>query len=247
MIDHIVALSGGKDSTALALRLKELNPDVPYLFVCTPTGDELPPMQAHWERLRILLGDVVMLPNKTLEILIDEVGVLPNSRLRFCTEKLKLNPFFKFMELCSKGSIMYVGLRSDEPDRIGAILDNEDKFTIEYPFRKWNWGLPEIQAYLRCRGIEVPARTDCGACFYQRLDEWRDLYEQYPERYQRYVDMEERISDRRGRYCSLRSATRDTWPTRLRDLREEFRKNRRIRAFDTNRGQSFTACPWCAK
>jgi tRNA(Ile)-lysidine synthase TilS/MesJ len=37
-ISHIVGLSGGKDSTALAIRLKELNPDANYLYVCTPTG-----------------------------------------------------------------------------------------------------------------------------------------------------------------------------------------------------------------
>ena len=44
MTKHVVALSGGKDSTALALRLHELNPKVDYTYVCTPTGDELPEM-----------------------------------------------------------------------------------------------------------------------------------------------------------------------------------------------------------
>jgi len=37
---HIIALSGGKDSTAMALRLKELNPNQPYVYVCTPTIEE---------------------------------------------------------------------------------------------------------------------------------------------------------------------------------------------------------------
>jgi predicted PP-loop superfamily ATPase len=48
---HIVALSGGKDSTAMALRLRELHPDVPYRFIITPTGNELPTMDAHWAKL----------------------------------------------------------------------------------------------------------------------------------------------------------------------------------------------------
>ena len=39
-VAHIVGLSGGKDSTALALRLQEINPDTPYNYVCSPTGDE---------------------------------------------------------------------------------------------------------------------------------------------------------------------------------------------------------------
>ena len=38
---HVVGLSGGKDSTALALRLAETSPQ-DYVYLCTPTGDELP-------------------------------------------------------------------------------------------------------------------------------------------------------------------------------------------------------------
>lgn len=42
MTTHVVGLSGGKDSTAMALRLRELNPDTPYTYIITPTGDECP-------------------------------------------------------------------------------------------------------------------------------------------------------------------------------------------------------------
>ena len=47
---HVVALSGGKDSTALALRLAEVEPR-DYIYVCTPTGNEPPEMFAHWNKL----------------------------------------------------------------------------------------------------------------------------------------------------------------------------------------------------
>ncbi len=52
---HIVALSGGKDSTAMALRLAEIEPR-DYAYVITPTGNELPEMIAHWRKLMDLLG-----------------------------------------------------------------------------------------------------------------------------------------------------------------------------------------------
>lgn len=41
----------------MALRLRELNPDVDYVYVCTPTGNELPEMWEHWRKLGQLLGD----------------------------------------------------------------------------------------------------------------------------------------------------------------------------------------------
>ena len=52
---HVVALSGGKDSAAMALRLAELEPR-DYTYVCTPTGDELPEMFQHWRGLAERLG-----------------------------------------------------------------------------------------------------------------------------------------------------------------------------------------------
>jgi 3'-phosphoadenosine 5'-phosphosulfate sulfotransferase (PAPS reductase)/FAD synthetase len=57
---HIVALSGGKDSTALAIRLKELNPNRKYIYICTPTGDELPEMELHWANLESILDQPIV-------------------------------------------------------------------------------------------------------------------------------------------------------------------------------------------
>jgi len=237
---HVVALSGGKDSTALALRLKELNPETPYEFVCTPTGDELPPMQAHWRRLEDLLGGIKMLPTQTLEELIEKHRMIPNYRARFCTREIKIEPFLAYMETLPAESIMYVGIRKDEEDRLGAILAEDDTFSIERPFIQWAWGLSEVKEYLRCRGVEIPERTDCGACFYQRLGEWKALSEQYPDRYDRYIAIEDRAGH------TFRSPGRDTWPADLRSLREEFRKGRKIRTRKP-KDPGLAACPWCSK
>ena len=52
---HVVALSGGKDSTAMALELNAREPR-DYSYLITPTGNEPPEMVAHWSRLECLLG-----------------------------------------------------------------------------------------------------------------------------------------------------------------------------------------------
>ncbi|MFV2057337.1 MAG: phosphoadenosine phosphosulfate reductase family protein [Thiohalomonadales bacterium] len=221
---HIVAISGGKDSCAMALRLKEKNPDVDYEYVITPTGDELPEMQTHWASMEKRLGKPFKkLGTMTLKECIKQEGMIPNFRARFCTRILKIEPFIDYMNTLDTGSIMYVGLRADEEGQLG-LLQPDSIFTVAYPMREWNWGLAHVMGYLERQGVTIPARTDCGVCFYQKLSEWKVLLEKHPERYQSYVDIETEMGH------TFRSPGRDTWPAALSELRVEFRSGRKLRA-----------------
>lgn len=94
----IVGLSGGKDCTAMALRLMEAEPD-DYTFAITPTGRELPPVLEHWKRLESLLGKPLMkIPAPTLVQLIVKHKTLPNWRMRFCTRQVKIEPFMAYVK-----------------------------------------------------------------------------------------------------------------------------------------------------
>ena len=117
---HIVGLSGGKDSTAMALRLAEVE-SRPYTYICTPTGDELPEMVAHLTALdQILPSNIIHLHSAhTLNSLIHDWQMIPNSRARWCTRKLKIEPFNKVLKaLLEDGPVTcYVGIRADECSR----------------------------------------------------------------------------------------------------------------------------------
>ena len=79
MRKHIVALSGGKDSTAMAIALKEKYPEIDFDYICTPTGDELPEMIQHWENLEcILRKKIIRIQNKSLYDWIETYKALPN-------------------------------------------------------------------------------------------------------------------------------------------------------------------------
>lgn len=221
---HVVAISGGKDSCAMALRLKELNPDIDYEYVITPTGDELPEMEQHWGLMESLLGSKFKrLGNLTLAECIKREGMIPNFRARFCTRILKIEPFIDYMNSLDAGSIMYVGLRADEEGRLG-LISPDAIFTVAYPMREWRWGLAHVLGYLKRNNVKIPVRTDCGVCFYQKLDEWKTLLETHPERYQSYVDIEHEMGH------TFRSPGRDTWPASLAELRDEFQSGRKLRA-----------------
>lgn len=100
---HIVALSGGKDSTAMAIWLTENEPR-DYTFVCTPTGDEPDAMFAHWRKLAGLLGKPILpITYRTgLVGLIREQHALPNWRQRWCTRILKIEPYAAFLMQCAR-------------------------------------------------------------------------------------------------------------------------------------------------
>ena len=215
---HIVGLSGGHDSSCLSLLLREREPR-PYNYLCTPTGDELPEMFAHWRRMGELLGKRI-LPVMTVSLrqLIDEYGALPNFRQRWCTRRIKIEPYAAFLaEQAKLGPVVsYVGLRADEPERVGGLYGHIDGVTTRHPLREWGYGESEVQADLACRGVVCPIRTDCARCYHQRVGEWFLLW---MDNRDVFLDAE---NDEATTGFTFRSPGRDSWPTALRDLRAAF-------------------------
>lgn len=225
---HVVALSGGKDSTAMALRLKELNPTTPYRYICTPTGRELPEMFEHWKKLGSILGHFIepIMHPLGLTGLIEHYNALPNFRQRWCTRQLKIEPYEKWLiEQRSKYDkvISYVGLRADEEDREGGDYSKVDGVESVFPLRDWNWGINEVVAYLEEKQITIPKRTDCDCCFFQRISEWYNLWKNHPKEWEESAALERKTGH------TFRSPSRDTWPAALDDLAKEFASGRPIR------------------
>ncbi len=234
---HLVALSGGKDSTAMALRLAELG-EHQYEYVITPTGNELPEMILHWKRLGELLGRPmgVVTSGYSLQGLIRKQNALPNWRQRWCTRMLKIEPFMNHvMKQIAEGSevVAYVGLRADEnPDTRKGADYNFDGINQRFPLREWGWGISEVWDYLEERGVQIPERTDCAACFFQTLPEWWRLWHFHPEQFKEAEELEELTGH------TFRSPGRDSWPAALKELRAEFERGhepknvRMVRLFD---------------
>lgn len=223
---HIVALSGGKDSTAMALRLAEVEPR-DYIYVCTPTGDESSDMLHHWKTLGELLGKPLIQLTRshddgrtmTLDSLIEHFKALPNSRQRWCTRMLKIEPMIAFLKAHAP-AVQYVGLRADEEERKGIYSEEVES---DFPLRRFGWGIKRVTDYLRHRGIRIPKRTDCLKCYDQRLYEWRDFHDNYLGRWV----VAEGQEDVTG--ATFRSPSRDSYPASLRDLAKEFLRRRTLR------------------
>ncbi|CAJ5404576.1 phosphoadenosine phosphosulfate reductase [Burkholderia pseudomallei] len=184
-VRHILSLSGGKDSAALAIHLRDRIPEMEYIF--SDTGKELPETYEYLRRISDYLGKEVTHLNA--DVGFDHWyemygGMIPSNHRRWCTRALKLKPFEQY---CGEDDVVnYVGLRADE-DRSGYI-SHKPNIKAVYPFREEGLVLRDIEEILRNSGVGMPpytrwgrTRSGCYFCFYQQKIEWVRLKETHPD------------------------------------------------------------------
>lgn len=213
MTRNLVAFSGGKDSTATALLLWERGEDFDLFF--TPTGNELPDLDAHIQRvLWRVQKPLIVPPNRSLQQWIEYYGALPNHRQRWCTRQIKIVPCIAYLKR-RPGTVLCVGLRADEEQREGLYGEHA---TYRYPLRENGLGLQDVLDLCRRHDLMPPDRTDCAVCPFQRLGELYRLWKDHPEHWKQGEAWEAQTG------FTFRSGQRDSWPAAMADLRERFER-----------------------
>ena len=102
-VRHVLGLSGGKDSAALAIYIQQRYPDihakVEYFF--SDTGAELPEVYQFLDKLEAYLGKEIarLNSNKTFESWLEQhKTMLPSPRQSWCTRAMKIKPFEEFVD-----------------------------------------------------------------------------------------------------------------------------------------------------
>ena len=183
----VCSFSGGKDSTALLLRMLESGMPIDIILF-NETGLDFPEMEAHIEKVEQYIkkytdiGITRIKPEKPFEyyFLEHEIHHRKNSaynekfgathkgygwagpKMRWCTNRLKTQPREKYLrELRKKYNVIeYVGLAADEQYRLKR--KNNQRESCRHPLVEW--GMTE---------------ADCLQYCYDRGFDWGGLYEKF--------------------------------------------------------------------
>ena len=191
MTRHVLGLSGGKDSAALAIYMRQKYPDIDIEYYFTDTGKELPEVREFLGRLEGFLGKTIhqLNPDRTFDFWLRQYNnFLPSPRTRWCTRQLKLLPFRQWVApWLARGEkvISYVAIRADEDHREGYSTTHE-RLEIDMPFRTDGVDRERVIEILNTSGVGLPkyyewrSRSGCTFCFFQQKIEWVRLKRQHP-------------------------------------------------------------------
>lgn len=157
-VRHILGISGGKDSAALAIYMKQKYPMLKIEYYNSDTGCELKETERLINRLEAYLGKIERLraatgstePTPFHHFLKAMGGFLPSPQARWCTQKMKLAEFERYVG--DDLAISYVGIRGDE-DRDGYISSKPNIQAI-FPFRRNIWSIDVISKFLSNDNID---------------------------------------------------------------------------------------------
>lgn len=238
-VRHVLGISGGKDSAALAIYMRDKYPEIPMEYFFTDTGEELPEVYEFLGRLEAYLGKPIKYLNsdKTFDYWLRVFkNFLPSQHCRWCTQQMKIEPFKQWIKpMIEAGDRVYsyVAIRVDEESRTGLLTTTEN-LRVELPFRVDGIDKRGVMQILKDAGIGLPkyyewrSRSGCTFCFYQQKIEWIGLYERHPECYIRAMNLEK---------TAIKDGSPFTWsqgesladmckPERIKQIKEDYEKRK---------------------
>jgi hypothetical protein len=198
---HILGISGGRDSAALAVYMRQHHSDLPIEYFFTDTGKELPEVYNFLDRLEGFLGKPIVRlnPDRDFDFWLEEYGnFLPSPRTRWCTRQLKLRPLEQWIRSDLEGGVVihsYVAIRADEPTREGYQATHPN-MRVHLPLREAGIDRARAIEMLEQADVGEPeyyqwrSRSGCTFCFFQQKIEWVRLAEHHPDRFAEAIDYE---------------------------------------------------------
>ena len=235
---HLLGLSGGRDSAALAIYMRQTRPDLEISYFFTDTGKELPEIYDFLFKLEGFLGQEIerLNPDRDFDFWLNQYNnFLPSAQARWCTKNLKLKPFESWARaFVDRGYqvLNYVAIRSDEPYREGYSGAAGSGIKTVLPFREEHVDKAGVIRILEDAGVGLPAyyewrtRSGCTFCFFQRRIEWVNLLERHPEAFEEAKTYEKTALEHGAKFTWCQKETLDelAQPERIAQIKSDYAK-----------------------
>jgi len=234
---HVLGLSGGRDSAALAVFMRQNHPELEIDYFFTDTGKELPEVYEFLGQLEGFLGKPILRlnPDRDFDFWLKQYNnFLPSAQTRWCTRQLKLRPFEQWIKPeLENGKIVYsyVAIRSDEEFREGYKGRHKNMKTI-LPFKEDGIDKQGVIEILEASGLGMPkyydwrSRSGCTFCFFQQKIEWVGLKERHPEAFEEAISYEKNAVDHGSPFTWSDGESLDEMmkPERVKQIREDYKQ-----------------------
>lgn len=203
---HVLGLSGGRDSAALAVYMRQNHPELEIDYFFTDTGKELPEVYEFLGLLEGFLGKPIrkLNPDRDFDFWLKQYNsFLPSAQARWCTKQLKLRPFEQWVRPMLNDGIeisSYVAIRSDENYREGYSSKHRN-LNVRLPFKEDGIDKAGVLEILDSSGLGLPkyyswrTRSGCTFCFYQQKIEWVRLMDEHPKAFEEAKQYEKTAVD----------------------------------------------------
>jgi hypothetical protein len=234
---HVLGLSGGRDSAALAVYMRQNHPELSIEYFFTDTGKELPEVYEFLGRLEGFLGKPIerLNPDRDFDFWLTQYKhFLPSPKTRWCTRQLKIRPLEQWLQpSLDQGTKVtsYVAIRADEDYREGHTASHPN-MTVRLPFRESGVDKGGVLDILEASGVGLPdyyrwrSRSGCTFCFFQQKIEWVRLMEEHPGEFEDAKRYEKNAVDHGSPFTWSQgeSLSELAQPERIQQIRDEHAK-----------------------
>ena len=212
---HILGLSGGKDSAALAVHMNQKHPDIDIEYFFTDTGYELQETYDFLNKLKTRLDKPIhyINPTNSFDYFLKKYNnFLPSQTARWCTIEMKLKSMENWLKPALDAGqeiITYVGIRYDERGRVGYKPTN-DLIKARFPFIEDCIDKEGVLEILETSGLGLPdyykwrSRSGCTFCFFQKRSEWIGLKENHPKAWEHAKSLEKSATNEHSAFTWIK-------------------------------------------